>query len=143
MINNPTEQPNTSREALLPCPFCGGKAMVCGVLIFEVTHCAIQCNNCGVRSDSFQYEADAIQSWNTRAQADLLAKLDSPELVAPLSPGIRLLVTEPVSSPRPTKYMIQFHYSSCEEMHAADRRYYEYLERFAALRTFIEQRGVK
>lgn len=40
-----------------------------------------------------------------------------------LAPGVRALVVESRGAGRLPKYSIQFHYNSCVEMHAADRRY--------------------
>ena len=50
---------------LLPCPFCGGEAVVelCGKGNFA--HWCVWCN-CGVLKQDHKTEADAIEAWNTR-----------------------------------------------------------------------------
>lgn len=56
--------PNT-QSALLPCPFCGGRAAIQAVS----GYLAISCSACGATPDRKAYKADtdAITAWNTRA----------------------------------------------------------------------------
>jgi Lar family restriction alleviation protein len=54
------------REALLPCPFCGGQAE------FERTgtsghSCIVSCGNCGARHESGDEYENSGSSWNSRA----------------------------------------------------------------------------
>ncbi len=71
-----TDQPDAidyeaHREALLPCPFCGGAT----VLIMETLNIdggrvgnpyRITCNHCFVSTGQYVTEAEAITAWNTR-----------------------------------------------------------------------------
>ena len=52
-----------SKTILKPCPFCGGKAK-------ERYECLngvfVRCNECGVSTDIFSSQVDAIETWNRR-----------------------------------------------------------------------------
>jgi hypothetical protein len=58
---------DAQREAMQPCPFCGGDP--------EVIGCSVHCNNPLCEAQPFtagQSEAEAIAAWNRRASDDLL-----------------------------------------------------------------------
>lgn len=69
--------PNPDKGELLRCPFCDeDRATLDG----KSDYCVVRCEHCGARSKSFWFdgevqeeidaaEADARQSWNTRAAA--------------------------------------------------------------------------
>ena len=47
-----------------PCPFCGGKAEI----RFGGPYSIVRCSGCGVKTDPFISDEDAIDAWNTRAE---------------------------------------------------------------------------
>lgn len=49
----------TSDKRLLSCPFCGGKAKICGYYF-------IQCTKCGTSTLTHTNREEAIKTWNTR-----------------------------------------------------------------------------
>ena len=51
-------------EELKPCPFCGGEAMIRHGIYLIVFW--VECQSCGVESNAFNNEADAIEAWNRR-----------------------------------------------------------------------------
>ena len=68
---------------LLPCPFCGGEALLCKSLhsVGGISHKAIlvECNLCGCKTDEYVTDGcygirgafqDAIIAWNRRADDD-------------------------------------------------------------------------
>ena len=52
-----------SETKLLPCPFCGGEAEVCGYYF-------IQCTKCGSSTLTHTNIEKAIQAWNNRKPID-------------------------------------------------------------------------
>lgn len=48
-----------SETKLLPCPFCGGEAEVCGYYF-------IQCTKCGSSTLTHTNREESIKAWNTR-----------------------------------------------------------------------------
>ena len=54
------------KEALKPCPFCGGKASVFEMAGLNTGHC-VQCESCGAGIAGFDTEDEAREAWNTRA----------------------------------------------------------------------------
>jgi hypothetical protein len=51
-------------EALLPCPFCGGKA---DVYVLPGDKRGVQCDGCAARGGSYHSRTDAIAGWNLAA----------------------------------------------------------------------------
>lgn len=47
---------------LKPCPFCGGEAEV---LVFGGVY-MVQCETCGIATDTDRIKEDVIKKWNTR-----------------------------------------------------------------------------
>lgn len=70
------------RDALKPCPFCGGKARYFhrkqhAPFAYEHEHW-VECEgDCGAATCVHEYQNEAIAAWNTRAEA-LCAKVDEP-----------------------------------------------------------------
>ena len=56
----------TDRGELLPCPFCGGEAMV-EYDTMEPFEYAVFCGDCGVMPTTSEDEQVARLAWNTRA----------------------------------------------------------------------------
>ena len=54
-----------SNIELLPCPFCGGEAKTSRGL-HKYDCWGIWCPTCGVRTDLYPSEREAIEAWNTR-----------------------------------------------------------------------------
>lgn len=55
----------TQREITLPCPFCGGSAMIeyGDIMPFEYS---VFCGDCGVMPSTSEDKQVAIRAWNTR-----------------------------------------------------------------------------
>lgn len=70
-----TTQPHTA--ALLPCPFCGGKALLTEKKHYSLVNCgSIHCDmDAGCKAQRTQ---DAIAAWNTRAQSQQPATPPAP-----------------------------------------------------------------
>ena len=56
----------TEQGVLLPCPFCGGEAMVEYDTINPFEY-AVFCGDCGVMTTTSEEEKMAVKIWNTRA----------------------------------------------------------------------------
>ena len=56
----------TQPEAMLPCPFCGGKAL----LDEDTGWKAVECEKCGMHGGVALEAGDAITEWNRRAPLD-------------------------------------------------------------------------
>lgn len=67
------------KEALKPCPFCGGEAesnpRTYADAEADVGNTYINCIRCGIETPWRLTEAKAIAAWNTRAEADENAAL--------------------------------------------------------------------
>lgn len=66
---------------LKPCPFCGGKACICGLGKYQKE---VYCENCGTVSDIYGTSQKAIEAWNRRAERTCLmvrARWDDGECV--------------------------------------------------------------
>ena len=64
----------SERPALLPCPFCGGRARVKHIITAGVrTHSMVECTNCHVKTDYYVHEfgeRNVVRIWNRRADHD-------------------------------------------------------------------------
>jgi len=60
----------------LPCPFCGGTEIHIQIFCEGVDH-AIGCSRCGAgwTLGDFNFDADAVVAWNTRAESSEIVKL--------------------------------------------------------------------
>ena len=76
-------EPKTAKDALLPCPFCGGNGKCVNGSTSEPTE--IRCENCkaSVHGTEYQYtkrliswHGDANKKWNTRAQPEQAPSID-------------------------------------------------------------------
>lgn len=69
MTNGTASETNgiTSEVTLLPCPFCGGEAELYSTVPTHGGFWWCVCRDCGA-STSFGSEAEAIATWNTRAE---------------------------------------------------------------------------
>jgi Lar family restriction alleviation protein len=57
---------------LLPCPFCGGKAIKVAFSWGDITdECTIQCTECGARTTVLNSK-EAIKRWNARKPIDAI-----------------------------------------------------------------------
>lgn len=73
-------------EKLLPCPFCEGEAFT-HILGNEIAKgYYIACDECGVKTKVFGYEAEAIEAWNRRSErAERTAKVEKVDTNSPHS----------------------------------------------------------
>ena len=55
------------REEIAPCPFCGGKALVCEVDADGEKLLTVACVDCGISTMASDDEAEAVAFWNRRA----------------------------------------------------------------------------
>ena len=75
----------TDNTVLLPCPFCGGKAMAINIRPFN-PHWKLDADhrpNCHLRHGdmgAYATEAEAAEAWNTRAITEALLYLAYPSL---------------------------------------------------------------
>jgi Lar family restriction alleviation protein len=53
---------------LLPCPFCGGKAMYSKYQTYAFGHTVVTCEKCGACIDNTELRENAVNAWNRRAQ---------------------------------------------------------------------------
>ena len=62
----------TATDGLLPCPFCGGKAIVKHLITAGIrTHSRVECANCHIKTDYYVHEfgeRNLIKVWNRRAE---------------------------------------------------------------------------
>ena len=65
-------------ENLKSCPFCGGSAKLYEVRDGQIYY-EIWCTHCGVRTEQYETEAEAIEKWNHRVERT--AKIDFSESV--------------------------------------------------------------
>lgn len=64
-------------DKLKPCPFCGGQATFVG----DFDDVWVKCENCGVTTDFFLREKQAVVAWNNRPiERKLLNRISSLEL---------------------------------------------------------------
>lgn len=76
--------------ALLPCPFCGSEARIFRMRDEsrwshdEVLKTSVRCDGCDVATDYTEegQDPEAVERWNTRAQAAVLANRESRKVVA-------------------------------------------------------------
>jgi hypothetical protein len=61
-------------DALLPCPFCGGKALI-GPTLDDKWFAECWADDCCAISLYWQTKAEAITAWNTRADTTQAARL--------------------------------------------------------------------
>lgn len=54
-------------DALLPCPFCGGEAIVAKWTKYDVVHYTANCKGCDATATDRDDPQAAIDAWNTRA----------------------------------------------------------------------------
>lgn len=56
---------------LLPCPFCGGKAIYEEIFLdrhYIFSKHVIDCEQCGVTTDDFGAKAEVVAAWNRRKE---------------------------------------------------------------------------
>lgn len=63
----PSVQTGDGREGLLPCPFCGGRAITDTEEVADILMFAVLCDACGTRGNLYEDVEEAYRNWNTRA----------------------------------------------------------------------------
>lgn len=56
------------KKELLPCPFCGGEAVVDKEIPFLTPTFRVKCSVCGIGTDIHSFKQPSIDAWNRRVK---------------------------------------------------------------------------